>query len=53
MQGAWLNVCINTGSLHDAAFAAGARAAGQKLLDTGLPRADRCYAAMLAACREK
>ena len=40
-------------SLHDAAFAAGARAAGQKLLDTGLPRADRCYAAMLAACREK
>ena len=53
MQGAWLNVCINTGSLHDAAFAAGARAAGQKLLDTGLPRADRCYAAMLAACSEK
>ncbi|MFR7745486.1 MAG: cyclodeaminase/cyclohydrolase family protein [Acutalibacteraceae bacterium] len=29
MQGAWLNVCINTGSLHDAAFAAGARAAGR------------------------
>ena len=53
MQGAWLNVCINTGSLHDAVFAAGARAAGQKLLDTGLPRADRCYAAMLAACSEK
>ena len=52
MQGAWLNVCINTGSLHDAAFAAGARAAGQKLLDTGLPRADRCYAAMLAVCSE-
>ena len=36
----------------DAAFAAGARAAGQKLLDTGLPRADHCYAAMLAVCSE-
>ena len=29
LQGAWLNVCINTGSLCDAAFAADARAAGR------------------------
>lgn len=53
LQGAWLNVCINTGSLCDAAFAADARAAGQKLLDAGLPRAERCYAAMLGACSEE
>ena len=53
LQGAWLNACINTGSLCDAAFAADARAAGQKLLDAGLPRAERCYAAMLGACSEE
>ena len=45
--GAWLNVCINIGSLKDRA-AADYRARGQALLSRALPLADETYAAILA-----
>ena len=46
--GAWLNVCINIGSLKDRAAAADYRARGQALLSRALPLADETYAAILA-----
>ena len=47
MQGAWLNILINIGSLKDRAFADEARARGEALLGEALPRADRCYEALV------
>ena len=44
IQGAWLNVLINVGSLKDQEFAAEYRARGEKLLAHALPLADECYA---------
>ena len=44
IQGAWLNVLINVGSLKDQEFAAEYRAKGEKLLAHALPLADECYA---------
>ena len=44
VQGAWLNVLINVGSLKDQEFAAEYRAKGEKLLAHALPLADECYA---------
>lgn len=44
IQGAWLNVLINIGSIKDADFAAEYRAKGEKLLAHTLPLADSCYA---------
>ena len=48
IQGAWLNVLINIGSIKDEAFAAEYRAKGQALLDSTLPRCDACFARLLA-----
>lgn len=50
LQGAWLNVLINLGSITDAAFAAHYREAGEALLERALPAADRCFEAMRALC---
>ena len=44
IQGAWLNVLINVGSLKDQEFAAEYRARGEKLLAHALPLADEFYA---------
>ena len=44
IQGAWLNVLINVGSLKDQEFAAEYRAKGGVLLAHALPLADECYA---------
>ena len=44
IQGAWLNVLINVGSLKDQEFAAESRAKGEALLAHALPLADECYA---------
>ena len=47
IQGAWLNVLINIGSLKDREFAEEARARGESLLAHALPLADSCYAELL------
>ena len=47
IQGAWLNVLINIGSLKDRAFADEYRSRGEALLAHALPLADECYAAVL------
>ena len=47
MQGAWLNVLINIGSLKDREFAASMREKGEALLSHALPLADESYAALL------
>ena len=43
IQGAWLNVLINIGSIKDEAFAAEYRQKGETLLGTALPLCDRCF----------
>ena len=43
MQGAWLNVLINIGSIKDADFAEEYRKRGEALLAHALPLADECY----------
>lgn len=43
VQGAWLNVLINIGSIRDAAFCKTCRAEGEALLDRALPLADAIY----------
>lgn len=43
IQGAWLNVLINIGSLKDAAAAEDFRRRGEALLERALPLADRIY----------
>ncbi len=48
LQGAWLNVLINVGSLKDAAFAAACRERGQAIMDCALPLADAGFARILA-----
>jgi len=47
IQGAWLNVLINIGSLKDQDFAADCRKKGEDLLAHALPLADACYAQIL------
>ena len=47
MQGAWLNVLINIGSIKDTAFANAARQQGEALLAHGLPLAEEGYARVL------
>jgi len=47
IQGAWLNVLINIGSIKDRAFADEYRSRGEALLAHALPLADECYAAIL------
>ena len=49
VQGAWLNVLINLGSVRDAAFAAQYRTRGQILLDEALPLAQSIYDRVLKA----
>ena len=43
IQGAWLNVLINVGSLKDREFADDYRARGEAILAHALPLADECY----------
>ncbi len=43
IQGAWLNVLINTQGMEDADFAQDARRQGRALLARALPTADRVY----------
>ncbi len=43
IQGAWLNVLINIGSLKDKEKAEKYRSKGQELLDRALPLADKIY----------
>lgn len=52
MQGAWLNVLINIGSITDGAFAAHYRQAGEALLAKYLPVADHCYEAVYTLCEK-
>jgi len=47
IQGAWLNVLINIGSIKDQEFAAQYRAKGEALLAHTLPLAQECYAKIL------
>ena len=47
VQGAWLNVLINIGSLKDTALADSYRAKGQALVDEVVAAADRVYATVL------
>lgn len=47
IQGAWLNVLINIGSIKDADFTAACRAEGESLLAHALPLADRVYTRVL------
>ena len=47
IQGAWLNVLINLGSIRDVAFAAQYRTRGQILLDEALPLSRRIYGRIL------
>ncbi|MDR0381914.1 MAG: cyclodeaminase/cyclohydrolase family protein [Oscillospiraceae bacterium] len=48
LQGAWLNVLINIGSMDDAAFAESRRTAGAAILAEALPLADKIYGTVLA-----
>lgn len=50
MQGAWLNVLINIGSISDEAFAAQYKQEGEAMLAKYLPAADCCFEAMYALC---
>ena len=47
IQGAWLNVLINIGSLRDREFAEEYRSRGEALLSHALPLVDESYAAIL------
>ena len=47
IQGAWLNVLINIGSLKDREFADECRSRGEALLAHALPLTDECYAEIL------
>ena len=47
IQGAWLNVLINIGSIKDREFAAEYRRRGEALLAHALPLADESYAEIL------
>ena len=47
IQGAWLNVLINIGSIKDADFTAACRSEGERLLAHALPLADRVYTRVL------
>ena len=48
LQGAWLNVLINIGSLKDRAFAEDCRKRGEALLARTLPLADDCFARIVS-----
>lgn len=49
IQGAWLNVLINIGSLKNTALAEDYRAKGEALLARALPLADQIYGAVISA----
>ena len=51
MQGAWLNVLINIGSLKDRAFAEDCRKRGELLLERALPLADAGFAKIVEMIR--
>lgn len=47
VQGAWLNVLINLGGIHDEAFVSEYKAKGEAILQKALPLADRIYESVL------
>lgn len=47
MQGAWMNVLINIGSLRDAEYAESARRKGEAILAESVSLADACYDELL------
>lgn len=47
IQGAWLNVLINLGGIHDEAFVNEYKRGGEGVLERSLPLADRIYNAVL------
>lgn len=47
MQGAWLNVAVNLGSIKDPVFSESYRTKGEALLLAALPLADKIYADIL------
>ena len=47
MKGAWLNVCINLGSLKDTAMAADYKARGQKMVEEGEALSQKIYQTIL------
>ncbi len=47
VQGAWLNVLINLGGIHDEAFVSEYKAKGEAILHEALPLADRIYESIL------
>ena len=47
MKGAWLNVCINLGSLKDAAMAEDYKARGQKMVEEGEALSQKIYQTIL------
>ena len=49
IQGAWLNVLINIGSLKDQVLAKNLRSKGQAMVDHALPLADYTYSAILTS----
>ncbi len=49
MQGAWMNVLINVGSIKDQEFAAEYRTKGEEMLARYLPLADECYNRLLSS----
>ena len=53
LRSAWLNVCINTSSMQDRAYAQKLEAEGEELLSLGLERADRAYFAVLSALKRR
>ena len=48
IQGAWLNVLINVGSIKDEAFVTEYREKGKSLLDSVLPLCDACFEKLIA-----
>ena len=49
IQGAWLNVLINIGSLKNKGLAEDYRKKGEAMLEKALPLADKIYAAVVAS----
>ena len=47
MKGAWLNVCINLGSLKDTAMAEDYKARGQKMVEEGEALSQKIYQTIL------
>ena len=49
LEGAWLNVRVNLGSIRDEAFVAEHRSGGEALIARGVPMAEEIYATILGS----